>query len=308
MKLLGDYGVFMGAIRREDFSERVSDSRFAILGVPMDWTSSFRPGSRFGPGAIRLASWSLEEYSVSLGGSLEDFAFEDWGDVDLPPGNPERSVEVVERATQLITELGMRPMSLGGEHLLTLGVLRALRRRHEDMALLYLDAHADLRDEYAGERYSHATVLRRIVDEVGVRHVFAVGTRSSTEEERRLLGDICIQCGSPDDFGDALKRGVELVSSRPVYLSIDIDVVDPAFAPGTGCPEPGGPSSRDVLKALESLRGLRVIGADVVEVSPPHDPSGITAVLASRLVRDILIMFSCRGRRGCERGDTQVAW
>lgn len=293
MRLTPDSSVFMGAARRHDPGEKVSDSRFAILGVPMDWTQCFRPGSRFGPGAIRLASWSLEEYSPRLGRSLEEFVYEDWGDMDLPPGSAERSLEMVERTTQEIVELGMRPMLIGGEHLLTLGVLKALSARQRDIVLVYIDAHADLRDEYGGERYSHATVLRRIAEEVtGVTSIFAVGARSFSREEWCVMAEVRVFRCEGRDLVESAKRAAEAARNRPVYLSIDVDIVDPAFAPGVGCPEPGGPSSIELLEGLRAFKGLRIVGADVVEVSPPYDPSGATAVLASMLVREMLIMFS----------------
>lgn len=261
-------------------------SRVVIVGAPMDFTVSFRPGSRSGPQAIRAASPGLEEYSLYAGKDLRDASYFDAGDLALPLGNVSRSLTMIEEAAEAIFSEQKFPLLLGGEHLVSLGALRAAARHYPDLAVLHFDAHADLRTDYMGEAHSHASVMYHAHNELGME-LFQFGIRSATREEETFAKKHTHFY--PFHVLQPLKDVVPLLANRPVYFSLDIDVVDPAFAPGTGTPEPGGISSAELLEAIAMLRGLRVVGMDLVEVSPVYDPAGITAMLAAKVVREMIL-------------------
>lgn len=264
------------------------EGAFAVLvGAPMDWTVSFRPGSRFGPGAIRGVSEALEEYSIYQDRSLEDIAFYDAGDLALPIGNAGGSLAVIQAAAADLWAAGHFPFFLGGEHLLTLGVLRAAAHRYPNLTVLHLDAHADLRSAYLGEEDSHASVMRRVLEECPGVSLYQFGIRSGTAEEFALAREKTHFY--PFEVVEPLYGVCSELEKKPVYLTLDIDVVDPAFAPGTGTPEPAGITSRDLLDAVHLLKGLNLVGCDLVEVSPPYDQSQRTAILAAETVREILL-------------------
>jgi len=258
-------------------------ARFSLLGVPFDGTASFNPGSREGPLAVRAATHGLEDYSPALRASVPEGYLEDLGDLELPFGNPLAMLQRTEAAVLEIRAGGRIPFLLGGEHLVTLGALRALHREGA-FALVQLDAHADLRDGYLGERLSHASVVYHAQELLGRERVLQFGIRSGTEEELARSAFLREEWG-PAAAHDAL----ETIGDLPVYLTIDIDVADPAAAPGTGTPEPGGWTAREVLEAARFFGGRRLVGADIVEVLPGRDPAGITAILAAKCLREILI-------------------
>lgn len=267
---------------------RGAETGVVIIGVPFDATSTFRSGSRRGPAAIRWASQSIETYSPVLRRDLEEIDFFDRGDLDVA-----RSQVDVMQSTAMATigdlPTGAIPLVLGGEHTITLPAVEALRQSHEDLAVLQLDAHADLRDEYEGRSVSHATVMRRIADLLGPQAIVQLGVRAGTREELDYARRSLRYCSStlvlpPEVWG--------WLEPRPVYVTLDIDVVDPSDAPGTGNPEPEGVSARDLLPFVRRLSGLRVVGFDLVEVSPPYDPSGRTSVLAATIVREAILAIS----------------
>ncbi|MGI6557456.1 MAG: agmatinase [Limnochordia bacterium] len=274
--------------RRGGFLSAGSGGRMVLLGVPLDQTTSFRPGARFAPERIREVSEALEEYSPALDRGLDEISFEDLGDLILPFGDLEESLRRIEEAAADLAGQGRLPLVLGGEHLISLPILRGMIRFYPDLVFLQFDAHADLRDEYLGQTDSHATVVRQIVDLIGGERVYQFGIRSGTREEfafgrantRFFPGGV-----------DGLASVLEELAGRPLYLSIDIDVLDPAFAPGTGTPEAGGIGSRELLQALYGLKGLRLVGMDIVEVCPPADPGDITSLLAAKLVREALLLW-----------------
>ncbi len=257
--------------------------RVAILGVPFDGTASFNPGSREGPLAIRAATHGLEDYSPVFERAVPDGFLADLGDIEIPFGNPAAVLDATEEATREILAQGRLPFLLGGEHLVTLGALRALRRQGE-FALVQLDAHADLRQDYHGMSLSHASVVYHAQELLGPGRVFQFGIRSGCEEELRRARFLH-EGWSPGAARDALAQ----IGDLPIYLTIDIDVADPACAPGTGTPEPGGWTAREVLEAVRLFGGRRLCGADIVEVLPSRDPAGITALLAAKCLREILI-------------------
>lgn len=259
-----------------------------LFGAPLDLTSTYRAGTRFGPQYIRTAGESLEDHSVVLGRDVRDVKVIDRGDVELPPGNLEASLARIEEEATAAFDTGMACVALGGEHLITLPLVKAALARYPDLAVLQMDAHADLADRYSGESLSHATVMRRVVELLGPGRLVQVGIRSATSEETTFASEQTYFFAGPP----ASMAQVEgLFGGRPVYVTIDIDVVDPAFAPGVGCPEPGGWSSSELLQVLRQMAGLHVVGMDLVEVCPPYDPSGITAVLAAKVLRESLLTF-----------------
>ncbi|NLM45718.1 MAG: agmatinase [Firmicutes bacterium] len=263
-----------------------AQSRLVLVGAPMDWTASFRPGSRSGPQAIRTASQGLEEYSLSAGKTLFDALFFDAGDLLLPTGDVASSLAMIEKAVHIILEEGKFPLLMGGEHLVTLGALRAVSRRFTRPAVVQLDAHADLRSHYLGVSYSHASVMYHVITELGLE-LYQYGIRSAAEEEVSFANEHTQFY--PFHVLQPLAETIPALKGRPVYLTVDIDVVDPAFAPGTGTPEPGGITSAELLAALKQLAGLELVGMDVVEVAPQYDPAGITAMLAAKAIREIIL-------------------
>lgn len=258
-----------------------------LVGGPYDRTSSFRRGSEYAPAAVRWASQSIETYSPVMRADLDDTAFADAGDLDLAHLEPEAAVDAVAARVAEIAAHSI-PLLIGGEHTLTLGAVRALARSHPGLAVIQLDAHTDLRDEYDGRAVCHATVMRRIVELLGPAAVVSAGIRAGTREEFALAATFA-------HSGPALAIPSAVwsrLAAGPVYVTIDIDAIDPAEAPGTGNPEPEGLAARDVLALVRRLGELRVVGLDVVEVAPPYDPSGRTAVLAATIVREAVLALS----------------
>lgn len=258
-------------------------ARVALLGVPFDGTASFHPGSREGPLALRAATHGLEDYSPALGRAVREGFLQDLGDLDLPFGNPGAVLRLTEEAVREIVGRGQMPLLAGGEHLVTLGALRALRDR-PDFVVVQLDAHADLRDDYLGEELSHAAVMRHAQKLLGEDRVLQLGIRSGSRTEMRHARMLW-----PDLAPASLDAALRAIAGRPVYLTIDIDVADPAFAPGTGTPEPGGATSAEVLEAVRRLAQGPLVGADIVELLPSRDVAAITALLAAKCLREILI-------------------
>lgn len=267
-----------------------------LVGAPFDATATFRAGARHAPAAIRRASQSIETYSPVLRADLEQIGLADDGDLDLEHLDAAAAVEAVAARIGAIVSGGAGsdrarpplPVLIGGEHTVTLGAVRALRRIHPALAVLQVDAHTDLREEYEGRAVSHATVMKRVVELVGAQAVVSAGIRAGTREEfalARTLRHSSASLAIPSDVWTWL-------GARPVYVTIDIDAVDPADAPGTGNPEPEGLSAREVLAFVRRLGELRVVGVDLVEVSPPYDPSGRTAVLAATILREAVLALS----------------
>lgn len=277
--------------RLGDFHKAGEDyqaARGVIFGMPMDFTTSFRPGTRFGPARIREASYGLEEYSFKLHKALSDKAYFDAGDVFCPFGNVEQSLANIEEVADQVVRDGKIPLALGGEHLCTLPVLRAVHRRYPNMAVIHLDAHADTADTLFGERFSHGTFLRRAAEEfLGARNLYQFGIRSGTEDEW-VFGREYAHLYDHDIFPH-LPQVLEQLKGRPLYVTLDIDVCDPAVAPGTGTPEPGGASAKEILEAIWALEGSNVVAFDLVEVLPALDESDRTSVLAAKLLREAIL-------------------
>ncbi len=270
-----------------------------IFGVPLDETTSFRPGTRFGPTAMRESSYALEDYSLRQGRSLLGKNYHDAGDLVLPLGNVRDALDVIYKASEDILDLGKRFMAIGGEHLLSWALVKSMLSAYPDLVVIQMDAHADLRQEFTGTKWSHGTVMRRIIDLLGPGRLFQLGIRSADRAELDEADGL-----SEVHFHEVLRplqSVIPKIKDKPVYLSIDIDVIDPAFAPGTGVPEPGGITSSEALDAVAALRGLNVVGADLVEVAPAYDSTGQTGLLAASLVRECLLLL-VDSERGCESG------
>ncbi|WP_225323200.1 agmatinase [Synechococcus sp. RSCCF101] len=269
----------------------------ALFGVPYDGTTSFRPGARFGPAAVREVSQGLETYCPQLDRDLEDCAYADLGALPIPFGAPEPVVAAVEAATGSLLDAGLTPLMLGGEHSITAGAVAAAVRRHPDLVVVQLDAHADLRDSWLGARHSHACAMRRCLDVLPADRLLQVGIRSGTRPEFRELhrsGRLvpASPADAPQRAGEALEQALAPHADRPLYLTVDLDWFDPSVMPGTGTPEPGGFRWSHFAALVEVLKGRRWLGADVVELAPQLDGSGQSAVLAAKVVRSLLLLLS----------------
>ncbi len=278
----------------------------AVVGIPFDTATSYRSGARFGPDAIRGASALLRPYhpalDVDVFGTL---SVVDWGGLDVTPGNAERTMAQIAQGLAPLVEAGVTPLVLGGDHSIALGELRAYAQVYGPVALILLDAHADTWDQYYGERYFHGTPFRRAVEEGVVlpeRSLMAgmrgpVYSKADLEGARELgfeliTGEELRDLG-PDGYG---RRVRERVGDAPAYLSFDIDVIDPAFAPGTGTPEVAGITPHEALALLRSLAGMELKGFDVVEVSPPYDDRGQTTALVAAAIGYELLALTALAR------------
>ena len=277
-----DGSIFMGS-RRDP-----AGCRIGLFGVPYDGTTSFRPGTRFGPAAIREVSQGLETYCPQLEMDLEDLAFADLGAVDIPFGAPEPVVEAVQQATGTVLDLGLKPLMLGGEHSISSGAVAAVAEQHPDLVLVQLDAHADLREEWLGARHSHACAMRRCLEVLPSGDLLQLAIRSGTRDEFQELQS----SGRRITDAAALQQALKPLQGKPIYLTVDLDWFDPAVLPGTGTPEPGGFLWRDFAAVVEVLREHRLIAADVVELAPQLDTSGVSSVLAAKVTRSLILLMS----------------
>ena len=266
------------------------DSRIVLFGAPYDSTTSFRPGTRFGPSAMRSESFGIETYSMLQDRDIaEDANVFDSGDLELPFGAPGRALEMIEERAAEILDAGKIPFMIGGEHLVTLGAVRAAAKRHPGLVIVHFDAHADLRSDYLGVELSHACVLRRCHEILGDWRIFQFGIRSGTRDERRFMEDGHV---TTELFSDAtLPEAIGKIGGEaPVYLTIDMDVLDPAEFPGTGTQEAGGISfTRLVGDAIRICRELNVVAIDNVELSPALDHTGRSTALACKFLREELL-------------------
>ena len=268
-----------------DFDE----ARAVIFGAPFDGTTSFRPGTRFGPGAIRAESDGIETYSPYQNKDLEDIAVFDSGDLLLPFGNTEAVLEEICARTAEILEAGKMPVMLGGEHLVTLGAVRAMVQKYPELHIIHFDAHTDLRDDYLGERLSHATVIRRCHDLLGDGRIHQFGIRSGERAEWDFA--FAHMDFHPFNVKDVLDVVLALGSDVPVYVTLDLDVLDPSLFCGTGTPEAGGVFFQDLEEALLALEALNVVGFDMNELSPHYDASGVSTAVACKVLREMLLAY-----------------
>lgn len=266
------------------------DADIVLFGAGFDSTTSFRPGTRFGPSAIRNESFGIETYSPYQDKDMTDYRFFDSGDIDIVFGGVRRTIADIAMRTDMILTDGKLPFMIGGEHLVTLGSVMAVKEKNDDLYIIHFDAHADLRDDYLGQQLSHACVLRRCHELVGDGHIFQFGIRSGDREEFRFAAEHTEM--HKFDFG-GLEKTVEKLKGKKVYFTLDLDVLDPSVFPGTGTPEAGGVSFEELRKAASLVCGsLDIVGCDVCELSPVYDQSGVSTATACKIIREMLLALS----------------
>jgi len=269
------------------FEADFDESSAVLFGVPFDGTTSFKPGARFAPSAMREDSWAIESYSPYLDRDLEDLKLFDYGNLELPFGDKMSALKMIEDTVDEIVQAGKKPIMIGGEHLVSYAPVKSLVKKYPNLNIVHFDAHTDLREDYLGEEFSHATVLRRIFDLVG----------------DGKLNQFCIRSGLKEEFEWAkehahlekftyktLESKIDELINEPVYITIDLDVFDPSVFPGTGTPEPGGINFHQMLEIIGILSKLEnVVGLDVVELSPKHDASGVSTAVACKTLRELVL-------------------
>ena len=258
-------------------------SKVVMLGLPFDGTVSYRPGSRFAPEQIRLASWGLEEYSPYFDKHLEDVNFHDAGDLEFPLGNTYKTLDVIERNVEDIYRDGKKVFGIGGEHLVTLPEIKAVSKFYDNLAIVHFDAHTDLRLEYMGEEMSHSAVIRHCSNIVGPKNIRQIGIRSGMKEEFEFMKTHNTLAKKFEDL-DALK-------DKKIFITVDLDVLDPSIMPGTGTPESGGLDFNTLIDWFKYLRNFEIIGADVVELAPDYDASGVSTAVATKVIRELLMIL-----------------
>jgi agmatinase len=268
-----------------------ADAEFVLFGAPFDSTASYRPGARFGCSAIRSEFYGLESYSPYQDKDLADTKIFDGGDLDLCIGDAAVALMQIEAYADTVLDAGKKPVLLGGEHLVTLGAVRALVKRYPDLHVLHFDAHADLRDEYLGAKLSHATVMRRVWELLGDGRIRQFGIRSGDRSEFVWgQGHVAAQRFNFEGLEDSVRGWKD----TPVYVTLDLDVLDPSAFPGTGTPEAGGVSFMELLGAIRQISELNIVGFDMVELAPNLDPSGVSTAAACKLLREMLLAWAKR--------------
>ena len=266
------------------------DSDIVLFGAPFDGTASFRKGARLAPKAMReISEEAIETYSPYQNKDLSSCKIHDLGDLIFLNDTPIGVIDIIRKSTTRLLSDNKRPVMIGGDHLVTLGTLISMAEKYNDLNVIHFDAHADLRNKYEGQKLSHATVMRRVHDLVGDGRIYQYGIRSGEKEEFEWAKSH-VDMNKYDC--SQLSKAVYRTSGKPVYITIDIDVLDPGEMPGTGTPEAGGVSFTELLKAVISLSDSRIVGADIVEVSPPCDPGGASTATACKLLRELLLVMS----------------
>ena len=279
--------IFMGAKRNPQ------NCQIGLFGIPYDGTTSFRPGSRFGPSAIREVSSSLETYCPELLLDLEDINYADLGNLEIPLGAPEPVIDLGKKATSKIFNLGLKPLILGGEHSITSGCVEAAAKNYPDLILIQLDAHADMREIWLGSNHNHACSMVRCLDVLPSKKLFQVGIRSGTKDEfKTMRKKESLVSHLHGKKADHLEEVLIPFKGKPIYLSIDLDWFDPSIMPGTGTPEPGGYLWQDFMSVVNVLKKHFIVATDVVELAPQLDRSNISSILAAKIIRSILLVLS----------------
>ena len=260
-----------------------------IFGAPMDSTTSYRPGTRFASSSMRIESFGLETYSPYQDKDLQDIKVFDGGDLELPFGNPRKALDMIKETTKTILKADKLPCMIGGEHLVSLGAIEAVYEKYPDLRIIHFDAHTDLRDEYLGEKLSHASVIKRVHDLVGDNKIHQFGIRSGERAEFYWAKEHT----NLNKFNfNGLENAIEQCQNYPVYLTIDLDVLDPSVFPGTGTPEAGGVTFHELLEAIIKVSKLNVVAMDVNELSPVYDQSGASTALACKILRELLLAIN----------------
>ena len=266
-----------------------ADADTVLFGAPFDSTTSFRPGARFGCKAIRAESFGLETYSPYLDRDLTELSVFDSGDLELCFGDTRVALDQIGARTETVLADCKMPFMIGGEHLVTLGAVEKVFARYPELHMLHFDAHTDLRDSYLGTPLSHAAVIRRCYDLLGDGRIYQFGIRSGEREEfafgRAHTGLHAFNL-------DGLAETVKALRDKPVYVTLDLDILDPSVFGGTGTPEAGGISFTELLSGIYALADLHIVGCDVCELAPAYDPSGVSTAVAGKIVREMLLTFN----------------
>lgn len=260
-----------------------NSSEIIMLGMPFDGTVSYRSGSRFAPEMLRLASWGLEEYSPEFDKDLNDVNFNDAGDLEFPLGNTQKSLDFIEENVTQIYEDGKRVFGIGGEHLVTLPEFKGVYKKNKDIAVVQFDAHTDLRNQYLGEKMSHSAVMYHIGEIIGFENIKQIGIRSGMKEEWDIMKKYNTLCHFYSDL-DCLK-------DKKIFITVDLDVLDTSIMPGTGTPEAGGFTFQELIGWFKYLKDFDIIGADVVELAPDYDASGVSTAVATKVIRELLMIM-----------------
>ena len=269
----------------------IEEARIVLFGAPFDSTTSYRPGARFASRTMRAESYGLETYSPYQDLDLDDAALFDGGDLELCFGDASRALEEITAYTRKILKLGKLPLMIGGEHLVTLGAVRAVAEQYPDVCVIHFDAHADLRDDYLGAKLSHATVMRRVWEIVGDGRIYQFGIRSGERAEFEW-GRVHVATRRFDFEG--LEEVVSSLKGRPVYFTLDLDVLDPSCFPGTGTPEAGGVTFQQLFDAVMKVGSLDIVGGDLNELSPMLDASGASTAAALKILRELLLRLESK--------------
>ena len=269
----------------------IEEARIVLFGAPFDSTTSYRPGARFASRTMRAESYGLETYSPYQDLDLDDAAVFDGGDLELCFGDTSRTLEEITAYTRKILKLGKLPLMIGGEHLVTLGAVRAVAEQYPDLCVIHFDAHADLRDDYLGVNLSHATVMRRVWEIVGDGRIYQFGIRSGERVEFEW-GRAHVATRRFDFEG--LEEVVSSLKGRPVYFTLDLDVLDPSCFSGTGTPEAGGVTFQQLFDAVMKVGALDIVGADLNELSPMLDASGASTATALKILRELLLRLESK--------------
>ena len=265
------------------------EAECVIFGAPMDSTTSYRPGTRFASSSMRQESFGLETYSPYQDKYLEDIKVFDGGDLELPFGNPRKALDIIKVTTKTIIKANKLPCMIGGEHLVTLGAFEAVFEKYPEIRVIHFDAHTDLRDEYLGEKLSHASVIRRIYDLIGDNKIYQFGIRSGEREEFYFAREHT----NLNKFNfTGLSKAIAACRGYPVYFTIDLDVLDPSVFPGTGTPEAGGVTFMELLEAMIVVSELNVVAMDINELSPVYDQSGGSTAVACKVLRELLLAMN----------------
>lgn len=263
-----------------------NEANIVIFGAPFDSTTSYRPGTRFASRSMRAESYGLETYSPYQDKDLCDVNVFDGGDLELAFGSTEKALDEIEYFTKQVLDDDKIPVMIGGEHLVSLGAVRAVVKKYPDLHIIHFDAHADLRDDYLGVKLSHATVMRRIFELLNKNRIFQFGIRSGDRSEFDWARDNVYT----HKFNlDGLNDIVEGLKGKPVYFSLDLDVLDPSIFPGTGTPEAGGVSFIELINGIKEVGQLNIVGCDINELSPIYDQSGTSTAVACKVLRELLL-------------------
>lgn len=280
MKLSKNVSTFLG------FENEYEESGIVVFGSPFDGTTSFRPGTRFASNIMRSESYGLETYSPYLDKDLDDVNVFDAGDLEFPFGNTQKVLDTIYDFAAGVVKDDKIPVMIGGEHLVSLPAIRAVYEKHKDMYLIHFDAHTDLRDDYMGEKLSHASVIRRSWDFMGDGKIYQFGIRSGEKREFEWAKE---HTNLTKFSCEGLAEAVKEIGDKAVYITIDLDILDPSIFPGTGTPEPGGITFKEMMEAIKTMQGLNIVGADIVELAPQYDTSGVSNAVACKILREMVL-------------------